>query len=77
MDIAIKQQIAEKIIQSDDDMLLNEIKSLVGLSENDFWEELPSEVKQAINMAKTELDRGEGTPHDEVMSEMKSRFLGK
>jgi len=77
MDIAIKQQIAEKIIQSDDDMLLNEIKSLVGLSENDFWEELPSEVKQAINIAKTELDRGEGTPHDEVMSEMKSRFLGK
>ena len=77
MDIAIKQQIAEKIIQSDDDMLLNEIKSLVGLSGNDFWEELPSEVKQAINMAKTELDRGEGTPHDEVMSEMKSRFLGK
>ena len=77
MDIAIKQQIAEKIIQSEDDMLLNEIKSLVGLSENDFWGELPSQVKQAINMAKTELDRGEGIPHDEVMAEMKSRFLGK
>jgi len=77
MDIAIKQQIAEKIIQSEDDMLLNEIKSLVGLSENDFWDELPSQVKQAINMAKTELDRGEGIPHDEVMAEMKSRFLGK
>jgi len=77
MDIAIKQQIAEKIIQSDDDILLNEIKSLVGLSGNDFWDELPPEVKQAINMAKAELDGGEGIPHDEVMAEMKSRFLGK
>jgi len=77
MDIAIKQQIAEKIIQSDDDLLLNEIKSLVGLSDDDFWDELPSEAKQAINIAKTELDRGEGIPHNEVMAEMKSRFLGK
>ncbi|WP_295792510.1 hypothetical protein [Mucilaginibacter sp.] len=77
MDIVIKQQIAEKIIQSDDDFLLNEIKSLVGLSDDDFWDELPSEAKQAINIAKAELDRGEGIPHNEVMAEMKSRFLGK
>jgi predicted transcriptional regulator len=77
MDIALKQKIAEKIIQSNDEILLNEIKSLVGLSENDFWDELPSEVRQAINHAKDELDRGEGIPHEEVMAEIKSRFLNK
>jgi hypothetical protein len=75
MDITLKHKIAEKIIQSEDDVLLNEIKSLVGLSENDFWDELPAEVKMAINQAKAELDRGEGVPHDEVMNEIKSRFL--
>jgi len=60
MDIALKYKIVEKIIQSNDDDLLNEIKSLLDSSEIDFWTELPSEVKQAINDAKTELDNGEG-----------------
>jgi hypothetical protein len=77
MDIAIKYKIVEKIIQSNDDNLLNEIKSLLGLFEGDFWAELPSEVKQAINEAKGELDRGEGIPHSQVMAEIKDRFLNR
>jgi hypothetical protein len=75
MDIAIKYKIVEKIIQSNDDNLLNEIKSLLGLFEDDFWAELPSEVKKAVNQAKDELDRGEGIPHSQVMAEIKDRFL--
>lgn len=42
---------------------------------NDFRDDLPNEVKQAIKMAKVELDGGEGIPHDEVMAEIKNRFL--
>ena len=74
MDSAIKYQIVEKIIQSNDDSLLNEIKLLVGLSENDFWTTLPEDVKQAVSNAKAELDRGEGIPHDDVMLDIKKRF---
>ena len=55
----------------------NEIKSLIGLSETDFWTEIPLEVKQTICKAKVELDDGEGTPHKQVMSEIKDRFLGR
>ena len=77
MDIALKYRIVEQIIQSDDDNVLNEIKSLLGLSENDFWSELPVDVKQTINQAKDELDRGEGLPHAQVMAEMKQRFQHK
>jgi hypothetical protein len=77
MDITLKYKIVEKIIQSNDDSLLNEIKSLVGLSDFDFWNELPIEVKQAVNKAKAELDRGEGVPHSQIMAEVKTRFLNK
>jgi len=77
MDIALKYKIVEKIIQTNDDLLLNEIKSLVGLSENDFWTEIPGEIKRAVNNAKEELDRGEGIPHAQVMTEIKDRFLKK
>ena len=75
MDISIKNKIIEKIIQSNDESLLNEIKSLVGLSEGDFWADLPAEVKEAVDKAKEELNRGEGTPHSQVMAEVKDRFL--
>jgi len=77
MDITSKYKIVERIIQTDDDILLNEIKSLIGLSEGDFWNDLPTEVKQAINEAKGELDRGEGIPHSQVMADIKNRFLHK
>ncbi len=45
------------------------------LFEVDFWNDLPGEVKHAINQAKAELDRGEGIPHSQVMAEIKGRFL--
>ncbi|HCN82185.1 MAG TPA: hypothetical protein DIT07_01000 [Sphingobacteriaceae bacterium] len=77
MDIVLKNKIVERIIQSNDDLLLNEIKSLVGLSETDFWSSLPEEIKQAVNKAKSELDKGKGIPHSQMMSEIKDRFLDK
>ena len=77
MDSAIKYQVVEKIIQSNDDSLLNEIKLLVGLSENDFWTNCLEDVKQAVSNAKAELDRGEGIPHEDVMLEIKKRFQDK
>lgn len=56
-------------------MLLNQINSLLGLSENDFWPTLPTEVQQAIQKAKLELKQGKGIAHFEVMNEMEQRFL--
>lgn len=75
MDIALKNEIADRIIQSNDDLLLNEIKSLVGLSDADFWASLPEEVRQAVNKAKTQLDNGEGISHSQVMDQVRDRFL--
>jgi hypothetical protein len=75
MDIALKYMIVEKIIQSEDDALLSEVGAILGVPQIDFWHELPNEVKQSINEAKAELDRGEGIPHEQVMAEIKERFL--
>lgn len=77
MDNALKYKIVEKIIQSNDESLLNEINALLNLSETDFWGDLPEELKQAVNKAKSELDGGEGIPHSQVMEEIKGRFLNR
>lgn len=75
MDIALKYKIVEKIIQSDDDTLLNEVGAILGVPQVDFWDELPESVKQSINEAKAELDAGKGIPHDKVMADIRERFL--
>ncbi len=74
MDIELKYKIVEKIIQTQDDQLLNEVKTLLGLFETDFWDETPAEVKQLINEAKDELDNGIGIAHEQVMADIKVRF---
>ena len=77
MDTELKHKIAEKIIEINDDDLLDEIKALVGLSERDFWNDIPLAVRHAINKAKDQLNNGEGVPHTDVMADVKARFLPK
>ncbi|MBS1527567.1 MAG: hypothetical protein JST19_18105 [Bacteroidetes bacterium] len=77
MNIEHKYRILEKIMQSEDDILLNEIDSLLNISNKDFWHDLPNQVKQSINKAKQELDNGEGIPHEQVMAEVRNRYLKK
>lgn len=74
MDAALKYKIVEKIIQSEDDAVLNKIKSLLGIQDKDFWHELPLQVQQQINQAKQELDDGKGVLHEDVMAEI-NRFI--
>lgn len=45
MDSSVKYKIVEKIINTDDELLLNEIKSLLGLADEDFWLELNESTK--------------------------------
>ena len=45
------------------------------LHHNDFWGELPKEIKQSINEAKAELDKGKGILHEEVMANVRNQYL--
>jgi hypothetical protein len=70
MDAALKYKIVEKIIKSNDDAVLNQIKLLLKIQDQDFWPDLPNPLKQRIDTAKKELDNGLGISHDEVMDEL-------
>ncbi|HWD88099.1 MAG TPA: hypothetical protein VG367_08235 [Mucilaginibacter sp.] len=77
MDIEHKYKLLEKIMKTEDDVVLNEIDSLLNTTKQDFWPSLPSQVKQAIEEAASELDKGEGIPHEQVMAEIKEHYLKK
>ena len=53
------------------------VKAIEKISESDFWNDIPPEIKHAINQAKEELDRGKGIPHSQIIGEIKDRFLNK
>lgn len=72
MDAALKYKLVEKIIQSDDDALLNRVKTILGIKDTDFWSELPKELKAEIHNAKAELDNDLGIPHAQVSAEIAS-----
>ena len=74
MDASLKYKLVESIINTNDDTVLLEIQALLQINKSDFWNDLPDELKDGINEAKAELDRGEGIPHDQVMKEIKSLF---
>ena len=46
MDVTTKYKIVEKIINSEDELLLGEIKDLLAVSEKDFWNGLSESAKK-------------------------------
>jgi hypothetical protein len=74
MDAIDKYRIVEKIIQTEDDLLLLEIKELLGLSQNDFWNDLPETVKSKISEAESQLNQGGGISHESVWKEVSGRI---
>ena len=75
MDAATKFKMVERIIATEDDALLDEVKSLLGLSDHDFWFDLSDAAKASIQRGLEQSKRGETRPHEEVMAEIKSTFL--
>ncbi len=75
MNIAIKYKIISEIINSNDDEVLNAVKSLLNIEdETDFWDELSAEDKAAINEGLEQLDKGQYVAHQSVQEEIKNRF---
>ncbi|WP_373493957.1 hypothetical protein [Aquiflexum sp.] len=60
MDIAVKYRIISEIINSNDERVLNAVKSLLNIEdEGDFWDELNTEDRAAINEGLEQLDKAQ------------------
>ena len=67
----MKYKLVEKIIQSDDDVLLNQVKTVLGIKDSDFREDLSPEMKSNIHAGEGGL-KGSGISHDQLVDEIKS-----
>jgi len=75
MDIAVKYRIISEIINSNDERVLNAVKSLLNIEdEEDFWEGLNVDDRAAIDEGLEQLDNRQYVSHESVREEIKNRF---
>ncbi|MGZ3873537.1 MAG: hypothetical protein ACXVJD_11495 [Mucilaginibacter sp.] len=62
-----KIELAKRLLETNDEALLLQIKGIFERNDKDFWNDLPEHVKVGIDLAKKQVAEGKLTPHDEVM----------
>ena len=75
MDNALKYRIISEIINSNDERVLNAVKSLLNIEDEvDFWDGLSGEDRAAIDEGLAQLDKGQYLSRESVREEIKNRF---
>ena len=64
----------EKIVNTENETLLNQVKHLLEEEEVESWGNLDPALKASINRGLAQSDRGEGIPHKKVMSRLRKKY---
>ena len=62
-----KIALAKRLLETDDESILLQIKEVFESQDKDFWTDLPLHVKAGIERGQKQASEGKLTPHDEVM----------
>ncbi|MBU2019744.1 MAG: hypothetical protein KJ941_08870 [Bacteroidetes bacterium] len=74
MDIQLeKQEIIERLLQTNDESIIASIKSLLTKEKKDFWEELTQEQQNEISLSLQEFEEGKVSDFEEFIAP----YLGK
>jgi len=63
---ALRKQ-AKKYIDKADENSWRRVNAILEIDQQDFWDGLPEQVKEDVEEALQQSERGEGKPHEEVM----------
>ncbi|MDX2047398.1 MAG: hypothetical protein SFU87_11470 [Chitinophagaceae bacterium] len=65
----------KKYIDTADDKTVKMIHAMLEAEkEDDWWDDLPAEIKAEIDKALEELDKGKGIPHEQVVKRYRKWF---
>jgi len=62
-----KIELAKRLLETEDEGVLLQIKEVFENHDKDFWDILPVHVKAGIERGRSQEAEGKVTPHDEVM----------
>ena len=62
-----KLQLVKRLLDTDDETVLQQVKDIFENNKKDFWNDLPDHVKNGIERARKQAETGLLIPHEEVM----------
>jgi len=62
-----KIALAKRLLETDSEAILLQIKEVFEIHEKDFWNDLPEHVKAGIERGKKQAAEGRLTPHADVI----------
>jgi predicted transcriptional regulator len=68
---AEKIELAQLLLQTNNENLIKKVKALFKSEQKDWWNEASEEEKKAIEKGISQLDKGEGVAHEQVMKKYK------
>ena len=68
---ASKIELAKQILNINDKSLIRQVKALLQVQKDDWYDELPDHVKQSVEKSEKQIANGEGIPHKEAMKKYK------
>lgn len=72
MNIALtKLELAKRLLATNDKAIINHFMAVFTTQTEDWWDQLPSEVKQSVNRGLKQSGAGESIPHHQVMKRYK------
>ena len=71
----LKKDITTIINTIEDENTLLAIKLFIHNQSKDYWNELPEQVKESIDVGIKQAEAGKLTPHNEVMHNIKSKYI--
>jgi len=76
MDIqALKIDLTQKILHTQDPTLLSRISSLFQKEGNkEWWEQLPEEIQESILEGIQDIEKGKVFTHDQVIQEARQKY---
>ena len=69
-----KLELLKMLMDENDPGVLKEVRAVLQHDEQDFWNDIPQHIKDAINEGIGDIDNGRHFSHEEVMKDIKSKY---
>lgn len=69
-----KYKLIEKLLKVEEEDILYQIEAILDKNPDEEWDKLPLIVQQLIDKGIEQSEAGLGTPHEDVMAVIKSKY---
>ena len=74
MDLLSKYDLIEKIVRTENETLLKQVKHLLEEEETESWESMSPDLKASIKKGLAQADKGQTSPHHQVMKRIRKKY---